>query len=554
MRALGRAGALGLLLLAGCAGRPPDERAEAGAVDGRTSGQGPQDRSGAAATEAARARAGARESAEVGAPGRGFAEAGASGQGPRDSSAAASGGAGGASGQVARDSSAADVKGAAGQGPRDSAAGGVNGAAGHVPRDSAAAGGVKGAAGQGPRDSAAGGVTGAAGQGPRDGANGDPGPTSGAPLPSPRAMPAGYLAVARACEARESIVVAAVGDLLIHHELQIQATKAPERFRVLWAGVEDLLRAADVTYANLEVPLAAGVLKSGEEVADPGLVFDRKVYTTYPRFNVHPSMAEDLVTSGVDVVSTANNHALDRGALGADKTLAALDAAGLKHTGTRARGDSGPWHAVTTSKGFSVAWLACTMHTNMIEDDAGQVLRCFDEPERVADEVRALAKTKGLDAVIVTPHWGKEYTPTPTKQQQEFARKWAEAGAAAIVGNHPHVLQPWELVTTKDGREVLVAYSLGNFVSHQPDLAKRSTAILMFGLGRARAGAPAFVTGIGYVPVHVRQTGEEFFAEAIDRVGGPADCRAHVVKMFGAANLLAPDRPLEVAPQCRPAP
>lgn len=498
MRALGRAGgqapagALGLLLLAGCAGRPPDERAEAGAVDGRTSGQGAEDRSG------------------------GRERSGAGGEVPR-------GGPG-------------DATSASGQGPRDSAAGGVNGASGQGPRDSSGRDAAS-ASGQVPGDSAAGDANGA-----------------GAPLPSPRAMPAGYLAARRACEARESIVVAAVGDLLIHHELQIQATKAPERFRVLWAGVEDLLRAADLTYANLEVPLAAGVLKSGEEVADPGLVFDRKVYTAYPRFNVHPSMAEDLVKSGVDVVSTANNHALDRGALGADKTLAALDAAGLKHTGTRARGDAGPWHAVTTIKGFSVAWLACTMHTNMIEDDAGQVLRCFDEPERVADEVRTLAKAKGIDAVIVTPHWGKEYTPTPTKQQQEFARKWAEAGAAAIVGNHPHVLQPWELITTKDGREVLVAYSLGNFVSHQPDLAKRSTAILMFGLGRARAGAPTFVTGIGYVPVHVRQTGDEFFAEAIDRVGGPADCRAHVVKTFGAANLLAPDRPLEVAPQCRPAP
>lgn len=367
-------------------------------------------------------------------------------------------------------------------------------------------------------------------------------------------MPAGYLAASRACEARERIVVAAVGDLLIHHELQIQATRAKDRFRVLWAGVEDLLRAADLSYANLEVPLAAGVLRSGEEVADPGLVFDRKVYTAYPRFNVHPSMAEDLVTSGFDVVSTANNHALDRGALGADKTLAALDAAGLKHTGTRARGEAGPWHALTTAGGFTVAWLACTLHTNRIEDTDGQVLRCFDDPGRVEGEVRRLAQTPGIDAVIVTPHWGKEYAPTATKQQQEFARRWAEAGATAIVGSHPHVLQPWEFVRTKDGREVLVAYSLGNFVSHQPELEKRSTAILFFGLGRARAGERAFVVGAGYVPVHVRQTGDEFFAEAIDRVGGPADCRAHVAQNFGAANLLAPALPIEVAPQCRPAP
>ncbi len=449
------------------------------------------------------------------------------------------------------------------------------GCAGRPPEERAGAGDPP--AGHVPRDTSEGEPARPSGQVSKDRPDGGAEPGSAAPAPGgveaaparggeesegtgpsgqvagPWVAPAGYLAAARACEARESIVVAAVGDLLIHHELQIQATRAPERFRVLWAGVEDLLRAADLTYANLEVPLAAGVLRSGEEVADPGLVFDRKVYTAYPRFNVHPSMAEDLVKSGVDVVSTANNHALDRGALGADKTLAALDAAGLRHTGTRARGEKSPWHTVTKAGGFTVAWLACTLHTNMIKDEAEQVLRCFDDPGRVESEVRALAKTAGIDAVIVTPHWGKEYAPTATKQQQDFARKWAEAGAAAIIGSHPHVLQPWELLKTADGREVLVAYSLGNFVSHQPELEKRSTAILMFGLGRARAGEPAFVTGLGYVPVHVRQTGDEFFAEAIDRVSGPADCREHVVRNFGAANLLPPSTPVVVAPQCRTA-
>jgi poly-gamma-glutamate synthesis protein (capsule biosynthesis protein) len=188
-----------------------------------------------------------------------------------------------------------------------------------------------------------------------------------------------------------------------------------------------------------------------------------------------------------------------------------------------------------------------------VPDEAGQVLRCFDSPTTVADAVGTLAKTPGIDAVIVTPHWGKEYSPETSKQQVTFARRWAEAGAAAIVGSHPHVLQPWEVMKTGDGREVLVVYSLGNFVSHQPELEKRSTAIVYFGLGRAGNG-PLFVYGAGYVPVHVRQTGEEFFAEAIDRVGGPADSRAHVVGTFGAANLLHADAPIEVAPQCFAAP
>jgi hypothetical protein len=386
-------------------------------------------------------------------------------------------------------------------------------------------------------------VVDSAGQAPKDMSAGP------APLPSPRAMPAGYLGFARACEARERLVVAAVGDLLLHHELQIQATRAATRFRVLWAGVEDILQRADLTYANLEVPLAAGVLRSGEETADPGLVFDRKVYTAYPRFNVHPSMAEDLVTSGVDVVSTANNHALDRGSLGADKTIAALKAAGLKYTGTRARAEeSAPWHTTTQARGLTVAWLACTLHTNMVEDPAKQVLRCFDD-RTVEHEVGKLAKDPAIDAVIVTPHWGKEYKPLPDAAQKAFAGRLAEAGATAVIGGHPHVLQPWEVRTTKDGREVFVMYSLGNFASHQIELPQRSSMVLYLGLTRP-PGKKAFVHGARYVPLHVRQKGDEFFVEAVDRVGGPKNSRALTVGVFGESAVLAPGAPLATRPAC----
>lgn len=380
-------------------------------------------------------------------------------------------------------------------------------------------------------------------------------PETGLEAPAPpdtsknsRAALPGYLGFARACEGDARVVIAAVGDVLLHEELQAQASRSPLRWRALWQGVDDLLQGADLAYANLEVPLAAGLLRSGEEVADPGLVYDRKVYTAYPRFNAHPSVAADLVASGVDVVSTANNHALDRGPLGVDRTLAALDAAGLARTGTRARGSRGPWHARTSAGGMTIAWLACAANTNGIEDPEGQVLRCFEPRDAIAEQVRALAGTAGIDAVIVTPHWGKEYTAAPNRQQKEFARRWAEAGATAVIGSHPHVLQPWEVIATSDGREVLVVYSLGNFVSHQPELEKRSTAIVYVGL--ARAGGEAFVYGAGHVPVHVRRTGDEFFAEAVDRVGGPDDSRAHTVALLGEANLLRPGEPVELAPQC----
>src|SRR5690606_14065545 len=123
-----------------------------------------------------------------------------------------------------------------------------------------------------------------------------------------------------------------------------------------------------------------------------GLRFDNQVYSGYAKFNYHPSIAEDLVRTGFDVVSTANNHALDRGPLGIDRTLDALDAAKLRYTGTRRLGTQERWYTVTKAKGMSVAWIACTLHTNFGKDDADQVLDCFEPEQRVAKAVEQLAR------------------------------------------------------------------------------------------------------------------------------------------------------------------
>jgi len=345
------------------------------------------------------------------------------------------------------------------------------------------------------------------------------------------------------------VTIAAVGDLLLHHELQIQAYAAPEGFLAVWGEVQDLLALADLSYANLEGAVAAGLNRKGEAVTDPGRVFDGTVYSSYPRFNYHASLLDDLIRSGVDVVSTANNHALDREPAGVDATIAALDRAGLPHTGTRTRGTAAPWHALTRARGLTIAWLACTFSTNQIPDPDAQVLGCFRPAGALEREVAALAADPTIDAVIVTPHWGREYTPEPDRAQRKLARRLAEAGATAVIGSHPHVLQTWEVVRTQDSREVPVIYSLGNFASHQPELPRRSSMILYLGLTRP-PGARAHVHGVRYVPLHVRQDGERFLVEAIDRVGGPADSRALTVGVFGEAAVLAPGAPLATRPAC----
>ncbi|MBX7083803.1 MAG: CapA family protein [Nannocystaceae bacterium] len=382
------------------------------------------------------------------------------------------------------------------------------------------------------------------------------GPAAAAPSQPPRKaiapLPEGYLAFDGACDGGTTVTIAAIGDVLLHHELQKQAYASKQRFGVLWQSVADLLGKADLTYANLEVPIAAGLTKDGP-ATDPGLSFDNAVYTGYPFFNANPALAKDLAAAGVDIVSTANNHALDRGSDGLERTLDALDAAKIAHAGTR-RTAKDPWHAITEAGGLRIAWLACTLHTNFGKDDKGQVLHCFKQTKQVLAEIEALAGRDDVDAVIVTPHWGKEYDPVPSDKQRVLAQQMVDAGATAVLGAHPHVLQPWERLRAADGRDAFVIYSLGNFVHHQRSLPRRASMVLYLGL-RRRDDGTVVPAGARYVPIDVRMEGDKqaFFVEATDRSPGHDDARQLVVDMFGAANLLAPDAPVVVAPQCDPA-
>ena len=366
-------------------------------------------------------------------------------------------------------------------------------------------------------------------------------------------LPRGYLGFSRACEVgTREVTIAAVGDVLIHRELQKQAFRSDNGFRALWAGVEDRISAADIAYANLEGPASWGIDRWGKERDDPGRKFDNKVYSGYARFNYHPSITDDLLASGFDVVSTANNHSLDRGPLGVDRTIDALVEAGLPYTGTRKQGDGkAPWHAVTQLGGMTIAWLACTKHTNWAEDTEGQVLNCFEDPKAVPRLVKTLAADENIDAVIVTPHWGKEYKHEPIDRQRRLAEASIEAGAVAVIGNHPHVIQPWEKVTTSDGREGLVMYSIGNFASHQRELPRRSSAIVYVGLTQGEDGS-VWVNGARYLPITVRMEGDKdrFFVEPAARRKAP-DVYGHVIGLMGAPNRVATNETeVRTNPEC----
>lgn len=214
------------------------------------------------------------------------------------------------------------------------------------------------------------------------------------------------------------------------------------------------IQSANLAIANLEVPLAG------------------KPYSGYPQFSSPDELAYNLKQAGFDLLITANNHAVDRGSKGLIRTLNVLDSAGLMHTGTfRDPADKAKRNPfMLTIDGFHLAILNYTYGTNGLKADKPVLVNYID----TAAIRRDIHKSYELGAgfVIVTLHWGIEYQREQNPEQTKLAKFIAKCGAGAIIGSHPHVVEPFAILTASKSdtaRAIPVIYSMGNFVSNQRD-------------------------------------------------------------------------------------
>lgn len=342
------------------------------------------------------------------------------------------------------------------------------------------------------------------------------------------------------------LTIAAVGDLMMHGS-QVRASRTDDgRYLVegCFEPVAERLKAADLTFGNLETSLA------GEDMA----------YSGYPAFNSPRSLAGDLRSAGFDVVQTANNHCMDRREKGLQRTLQALDAEGLRHVGTRADPTEDPvlWLELA---GLDVAVLAYTFSTNGIPLPPGRedIVSMLDE-ERMLGEIGA-AKAAGADLVIVGCHWGFEYKHEPEPGTVKLGYALVEAGADIVLGGHPHYIQPYEVVTTDDGREGFVIWSLGNFLSNMRKRHEDVGLVLELTLAVEPGGGVA-LGDVGWAPTwvdatdangHTRHRVVEILAE-LPRCGhhphlDAADCARmrqaldDTTKLLGEDDLIRPPAP-----------
>ncbi|MGH2499578.1 MAG: CapA family protein, partial [Candidatus Limnocylindria bacterium] len=221
--------------------------------------------------------------------------------------------------------------------------------------------------------------------------------------------------------------------------------------RPVFADVRALTRGADLAVATLEAPLSG----------DANRYCDRCL-----RFVGNERYVAALVDAGFDVLSLAANHIGDAGPQGVLDTMRVLDGAGIRHVGAGATEDAARRPLFTEVRGLRVAFLAyddvAPQEYAATTDRPGHAWLAHDDPTYARVRAEVAAAKQRADLVVVVAHWGVEYEDQPRPWVVAAARAMVEAGAAVVIGDHPHWVQPVERY-----RGAYVAYSLGNFVFDQ---------------------------------------------------------------------------------------
>ncbi|MDR1117852.1 MAG: CapA family protein [Bifidobacteriaceae bacterium] len=258
-----------------------------------------------------------------------------------------------------------------------------------------------------------------------------------------------------------TVTLAFGGDMLTHQPVnQSAAAASGYDFSPLLAGVDPWIAGADLAICQMEVPLAPeGQAPSG-----------------YPVFGAPTELVRDMREQGWDGCATASNHSLDKGWAGVEHTIETLKAEGMGYSGTALTYEDAEaaqlYRLTLDGASVTVAHIAFTYGTN------GIPLR-FDQPfavntpidvDKIVAQARA-ARAAGADLVVASVHAGVEYLTQPTAEQREIAAALAASGEVdAMIGDHPHVTEPIELVPGGvDGDGMWTIYSLGNFISNQTD-------------------------------------------------------------------------------------
>ena len=285
-----------------------------------------------------------------------------------------------------------------------------------------------------------------------------------------------------------------IGDIMCHNTQYTDAYNSNTDtydFSYVFKDIKAKIKTADIAVGNLETTFA------GKSVG----------YSSYPTFNTPESLADNLKDLGLDVLTTANNHSLDKGYKGIESTIDYLDKADISHTGTFKSEEDQNKILIKNVKDVKIAFLSYTYGTNGIKVPTGKdyCINLIDKD--LIKKQLELAKAENPDIICVSMHWGIEYQTKQNKEQEALADFLFENGVDIILGSHPHVLQPMEkrTITLEDGstKDGFVIYSLGNFMSGQVKENTKNSIILDLKITKKAQDGKISIDSVNYTPIYM---------------------------------------------------
>jgi poly-gamma-glutamate capsule biosynthesis protein CapA/YwtB (metallophosphatase superfamily) len=288
-----------------------------------------------------------------------------------------------------------------------------------------------------------------------------------------------------------TVRIAAVGDMMCHSpQFQYsQVSKDSFDFTPVFRYINKYLTDADFTLGNLETVTAG---KS-------------KKYSGYPFFNSPDEFISAVKSAGFNLVTTSNNHALDRGELGINRTINQLVKNNLNYTGTFTSQHDRDSIRIFNIKGIKTAFLSYSYGTNGITYPAGKKYLINIISYDLIQKDIIHARQSGADLVIVYYHFGDEYRREPSAFQKTMVNKTIEMGADIILGGHPHVLEPAVYYKTHNAKlgTGFTVYSLGNFLSNQRKRFTDGGSILYLNITKNINTDSLWISSVEFLPTWI---------------------------------------------------